>query len=209
MSDAEHIKTRVIKWVLDGNLSFDASRDAIGAEVLFSANRRSADLVILSQEFHALEIKGYYDDPRKLQGQLDDYHKTFDKVSVITAPKHINRIYKIIKPYTGLIVFDGESFKVRRLAKRRKRLDKYCLLMFLRKNELKSLSKVKNSDSLSTDEIRRLIVSRLTIGEIHQAAYSSLRNRYYELFRLFMKDTGGNIIWDELKGLCGRIDELY
>jgi len=209
MSDAEYIKTKVIKWLLDGNLSFDASRDAIGAEVLFSANRRSADLLILSQEFHALEIKGYYDDQRKLEGQLDDYHKTFDKVSVITTPKHLNRILKMVKPYTGLILFDKENLKVERLAKQRKRLDKYSLLMFLQKNELKRLSKTKNSNNLSTDEIRRLIVSRLTIGEIRQAAYSSLRNRYYELFRLFMKDTGGNIIWDELKGLCGRIDELY
>ena len=67
MSDAEYIKTRVIKWLLDGNLSFDASRDAIGAEVLFSANRRSADLLILSKEFHALEIKGYFDNPGKLK----------------------------------------------------------------------------------------------------------------------------------------------
>lgn len=209
MSDAEYIKTRVIKWLLDGNLSFDASRDAIGAEVLFSANRRSADLLIISKEFHALEIKGYFDNPGKLKKQLDDYHKTFDKVSVITTPKHLNRIYKIIKPYTGLVLFDGDTFKVKKLARRRKRLDKYSLLMFLRKNELNSLSKIKNSDSLSTDEIRKLIVGRLTIGEIRQAAYSSLRNRYYELFRLFMNDTGGNIVWDELKGLCGRIDELY
>ena len=209
MSNAEYIKTRVIKWLLDSNLSFDITQDAIGAEVLFSANRRRVDLLILSQELHALEIKGYYDDPRKLEGQLDDYHKTFDKVSVITTPKHLNRILKMVKPYTGLILFDKENLKVKRLAKQRKRLDKYSLLMFLQKNELKRLSKAKNSNNLSTDEIRRLIVSRLNIGEIRQAAYSSLRNRYYELFRLFMKDTGGNIIWDELKGLCGRIDELY
>ncbi len=209
MSDAEYIKTRVIKWLLDGNMAFDDSRDAIGAEVLFSANRRSADLLILSQEFHALEIKGYFDNPGKLKEQLDDYHKTFDKVSVITTSKHLNRILKIVKPYTGLILFDKENLKVKRLAKQRKRLDKYSLLMFLQKNELKRLSKTKNSNNLSTGEIRRLIVSRLTIGEIRQAAYSSLRKRYYELFRLFMKDTGGNIIWDELKGLCGRINELY
>jgi len=209
MSDAEYIKTRVIRWLLDGNLSFDASKDAIGAEVLFSTNRRSADLLILSQNFHALEVKGFLDDPRKLKGQLDDYHKTFDKVSVITTPKHLNEINKIVKPYTGLILFDGKTFKVKRLAKQRKRLDKYSLLMFLRKNELNRLSKVKNSDSLSIDEIRKLIVGRLTISEIRKVAYSSLRNRYGELFRLFMNDTSGNIISDELKGLCGRIDELY
>ncbi len=209
MGDAEYIKTRVIKWLLDSNLSFDASQDAIGAEVLFSANRRRVDLLILSQKFHALEIKGYRDDPRKLEGQLDDYHKTFDKVSVITTPKHLSGITKIIKPHTGLILFDGDTFKVIRLAKQRKRLDKYSLLMFLSKNELNSLSKAKNSNDFSTDETRMLIAKRLSTKEIREAAYSSLKGRYGELFRLFLNDTGGNIIWDELKGLCGRIDELY
>lgn len=209
MNGAEYIKTRVIRWLLDGNLSFDPSRDAIGTEVLFSANRRSADLLILSKTFHALEIKGFLDDSRKLEGQLDDYHKTFDKISVITTPKHLNEVKKIIKPYTGLILFDGETFKVRRLARQRKRLDKYSLLMFLNKNELNSLLKIKNNNNLSTDEIRMLIAKKLTTKEIREAAYSSLKSRYDELFRLFMNDTGGNIIPDELKGLCGRIDELY
>jgi hypothetical protein len=209
MSDAEYIKTKVIRWLLEGNLSFDISRDAIGAEVLFSANRRRVDLLILSQNFHALEIKGYRDDPRKLRKQLDDYHKTFDKVSVITIPKHLNEINKIIRPYTGLILLDADTFKVKRLAMQRKKLDKYSLLMFLSKNELNSLSKVKNSNDLSTDEIRMLIAKRLSTKEIREAAYSSLKSRYDELFRLFLSDTGGNIIWDELKGLCGRIDELY
>ena len=209
MSNAEHIKTKVIKWLLNGNLAFDASQDAIGAEVLFSAHKRRADLLILSQELHALEIKGDYDNPSKLAEQLADYRKTFDKVSVITSPKHLNKIYKIIKPYTGLILFDGQTFKIKRAAKLRKRLDKYSLSMFLPKNDLSRLSKIKNSDRLSTDEIRKLVVGKLTISEIRETAYASLKNRYGKLFRLFLKDTGGNIIWDELKGLCGRIDELY
>jgi hypothetical protein len=209
MSNAEYIKTRVIKWLLDGNLSFDISRDAIGAEVLFSRNRRNADLLILSKDFHAIEIKGDHDDPRKLKGQLDDYHKTFDKVSVIITPKHVVDIAKIIKPYTGLIIFDEKMFKIIRLAKLRKRLDKHSLLMFLNKNELNNLLKIKNSKSISTDRLRMLIAKKLSIKEIREAAYSSLKDRYCKLFRLFMKDTGGNIISDELKGLCGRIDELY
>lgn len=209
MSNAEYIKTRVIKWLLDGNLSFDSSRDAIGAEVQFSSNKRRADLLILSKEFHALEIKGYDDNPIKLKQQLDDYHKTFDKVSVITTPKHLHRIRRIIKPYTGLILFDVGVFKVKRLAKHRKRLDKFSLLMFLRKNELNSLSKVKNRDKLSTGEIRILMSDRLPINKIREAAYFSLKNRYGELFKFFLKDTGNNILEDDLKGLCGQIDELY
>ena len=209
MSDAEYIKTKFIKWLLDGNLSFNASIDAIGTEVLFSSNRRRADLLILSGEFHALEIKGDHDNPNKLKEQLDDYHKTFDKVSVITTPKHLKRIRKIIKPYTGLILADADTFIVKRHTRKRKRLDKYSLSIFLSKNELNRLSKVKHIERFSTDEIRRLIFRRLSTKEIRKAAYSSLNLRYGELFRLFLNDTSGNIIWDELKGLIGKIGELH
>jgi hypothetical protein len=209
MGHAECIKTNVIKWLLKGNLSFNISKDSIGAEVPFSRNRRRVDLLILSNQFHALEIKSDFDDPRNLESQLKDYRKVFDKVSVIATPKHFKRITKIIKPYTGLILFESNSFQIKKNAKQRKKLDKYSLLMFLSKHELANLSKVKNSKSLSTDEIRKILANKLTINEIRKATYSSLRKRYNELFRLFMNDTGGKIIWDDLKGLCGRIDELY
>lgn len=207
--NAEYIKAQIIKWLLKDNLSFDSSRDAIGLEVLFSANKRKADLLILSKKLHALEIKGDYDDLKKLKNQLDDYHKTFDKVSLVTTPKHLPRIYKIIKPYTGLIIFDRKTIKVIRLAKLRKRLNKKALLMFLPRKELTNLLKINKSKELSTDEIRILIINKVTTKKIREASYSFLRKRYDKLFKLFLKDMSKNIVWDEIRGLCGKIDKLY
>jgi hypothetical protein len=208
MSKAEYLKAKFVEWLLEGNLSFDISRDAIGTEVLFSEKRRSADIVILSDKLHALEIKGDFDDFRKLRKQLTDYHRTFDKVSVITTPKRIERIYRYLQPYTGLILFDNGTFRVKRLAKQRGRLDKYSLLMFLHRKELNALLKTRKNN-LSTDEVRKYIVNRLSQKKIREVAYASLKSRYRYLFRLFLNDTGGNIVWDELKGLSGRISELY
>ena len=207
--NAEYIKAQIIKWLLQGNLSFDSSRDAIGLEVLFSVHQRNADILILSKYLHALEIKGDFDDFKKLKGQLKDYHKTFDKVSLVTTPKHLPKIYKIIKPYIGLIVFDHKTVKVVRSAKRQKRLNRNSLLMFLPRKELTNLLKRNKSKELSTGEIRMLIVSKLTVKKIRKAAYSFLRKRYDKLFRLFLKDMSKNIVWDELRGLCGKIDEIY
>lgn len=206
---AEYIKTVVIKWLLDGNLSFDPSKDAIGAEVLFSINKRRSDLLVLSEQFHALEIKGDFDNLKKLDDQLDDYHKTFDMVSIITTPKHIYRASKIIKPSTGLIIFDNEMLKVKRPARRRKQLDKDSLLMFLNKPELNALFKAKNIRDFSTDELRRFIATKLSVSEIRNTTHLVLRKRYGKLFRLFLSDTGGNIVYDDLKGLCGRIEKLH
>ncbi len=208
MKNAEYIKTKAIQWLLEGNLSFDASQDAIGAEVLFSSNKRMADLLVLSNELHALEIKGDFDKLGRLQGQLEDYHRTFDKVSVVTTLKHLFEIRNIIRPATGLILFDNDAFKVLRIARLQKRLDKSCLLMFLRKNELTNLFRIKNSESLSITEIRSRVAENLTITEIRNAAYSALRKRYRELFRLFLHDTSKHILVDDLRSLSGRIEEL-
>ena len=175
----------------------------------FSINKRKADLLVLSKELHALEIKGDYDNLKKLKNQLNDYHKTFDKVSVVVAPKHLPRIYKIIKPHTGLIVFDKESLNIARPAKLQKRLNKRSLLMFLNKPELSRLFKIDNNKQLSTDELRHIIATKLTLREIKNTAYHILKKRYGELFRLFLKDTCGDITHDYLRGLCGKMEKLH
>jgi hypothetical protein len=207
--NAEYIKTMVIKWLLEGNLSFNAQRDAIGAEVLFSVNKRRADLLILSKNFHALEIKGDFDNLDKLKAQLDDYHKTFDKVSLVITPKYLPKIRKIIKPSIGLILFKDSDLTVLRAAKKHKRYSKLSLLMFLHKNDMIRLFKIPKTYKISTDELRILIAEKFSTKAIHTAVYSYLKNRYRELFRLFHKDVGDNFLWDELKGLCGKIGELH
>jgi hypothetical protein len=206
---AEDIKIRVIKWLIEGNLSFNAEKDSIGTEVLFSNNKRKADLLVLSKELHALEIKGDYDNLKKLKNQLNDYHKTFDRVSVVVALKHLSKIYRIIKPYTGLIVFDKESLSIARCAKLQKRLNKRSLLAFLSKPELNRLLKVDNNKQLSTDELRHIIAKKLTLREIQNRVHLILKKRYGELFRLFLKDTCGNITSDYLRGLCGKVEKLH
>lgn len=207
--NAEYIKAQIIQWLLKGNLAFNPTQDAIGLEVLFSANKRKADVLILSKSLHALEIKGDFDNLKKLKWQLRDYHKTFDKVSLVTTPKHLPKIYKLIKPSTGLVVLSGKSLKVVRPAKRQKRLSKSALLMFLSKNELANLVKIAKYKGFSTGEVRKIVARRLNLQEIRKAAYSPLKKSYSKLFRLFLNDIGGNIMYDEVRGLCGKIDKLH
>ncbi len=209
MDKAELIKTKAIRWLLRGNLNFNKSKDAIATEVLFSANRRKADLLIISNKTHTLEIKSDSDDPRKLKMQLNDYHNTFDKVSVITTIKNVNKIKNIITQNTGLILFNNDKFKVIKIARLNKKLDKRSLLIFLPKIELLSLCTSRNIRKLSTDEIREKLSHQLTTSKIRTAAYSYLKKRYYKLFRLLLRDTEGKIVWDDLRGLCGIIDKLY
>jgi len=207
MRKADYIKTKIIKWLIESHLSFNVLRDAIGSEVLFSTGRRKADILILSRKFHALEIKGDFDTLRKLKGQLSDYHKTFDKVSIVTTPKHLSKIRQIIKPNTGLILFDQDDIRIIKRAKTQKKLDKRSLLMFLPKKELLRLLKIRSKKSY-IGQIRNNVTNKLTGKAIRKAAYQFLLRQHKENFNLFLKDIGDSIPIDELKGLSGKIDKL-
>lgn len=209
MDKAELIKTKVIRWLLDGNLNFNKSKDTIATEVLFSVNRRKADLLILSNGTHTIEIKSEWDDLRKLKVQLEDYCKTFDRVSVIATKKYLPKTKKLLSRNTGLILFDNDKFSIVRKAQLNRKLDKQSLLMFLPKIELLNLCSLKNIRKLSTDEVRSKLKRQLPTNKIRKSALFFLKKRYNQLFRFLLRDTDGKILWDDLRGLCGKIDKLY
>lgn len=205
---AESIKKCLVKWLLTGGLGFRASEDVIGNEVLFASNWRRADLLILSREFHALEIKGPADSVALLADQLADYHRVFDKVSVVTVKLHISSIRRIASRKTGIICCDGDEPLVIREATRTARLDKGELCRFLGKSELTSVLGIA-ATNLSTDELRGKLVSQATAKSIRQLAYNSVRHRYLPLFRSFLRDIGDSDFGeDDLRGLCGTADAI-
>ncbi|MCA6070641.1 MAG: sce7726 family protein [Endomicrobium sp.] len=80
---ADDIKIRLLDYLTQKN------KNAVFAnEVLFSQNKRRADLVrLLNKTLTAFEIKGDLDNTSKLRKQISDYINTFDKVFVITTKK--------------------------------------------------------------------------------------------------------------------------
>ncbi len=196
-------------WLLAGGLSFDARRDAIGVEVPFLAHRRRADLLVLSGKLHALEIKGDSDTLAHLREQLHDYHKVFDRVSLVTTRSHLHGVYKIIGPRTGVILFDNGTLRVRRRARINRRLDKRSLLMSLNKSQLNAILHMRGQACLGTGEIREIAAQRLTTKRIRKAVYVLLRGRYKTLFRLFLNDMGNTVLVDDLRTLTGQVKDIF
>jgi len=208
MKSAEYIKTKTIEWLLSGGLGFSQKTDAVGAEVLFSQNKRKADLLIMGKFFHALEIKGDADNLSKLVWQIPDYQKAFDFVSVVVTGKHLKRVYDRLPKSVGVILFDDDQLILKRPPVFRKRLDKRALLMFLDKQKMIDTFSVRQPFRGSTEQLRLGIANRTLLSEIRKKAYSIVKDRHLRLFRLFLSDTNGNFVWDELKGLCGKVKNL-
>jgi len=202
---ALHIKALLVQALLNGQFRFNSERDCIGLEVPFSENKRLADLVLFRNHVHAFEIKGDFDNLTKLKSQLFDYHKVFEKVTLITTTKHIKRASISVPPKTGIILLNDTQIKVIRRPKLTQKLSKSSLLMFLNKMDIAKLLKCK-ANAISTDEIRRL-AERMPLKIIKKAAYQKMRGRYSDLFKLFLRDKGTKIHLDDLRSLTGQINQ--
>jgi hypothetical protein len=205
---AETIKLRLIKWLLDGKMSFDSSVDAIGNEVLFSQARRRSDLLIISKKFHALEIKGDVDNLTKLTKQLKDYQKTFDKVSVVTTPKHYTKLLCIVPQNVGIILVENDRICIKRKPIVNKKLDKLSLLTFLDRPCLIKLLSDKN-DAKYTEELRLLASKQISIKTIREVAYQRLKEKYLPLFQRFLKEFKGYPIQiDDIRSLSFEVSAV-
>jgi hypothetical protein len=203
--DAEHVKIRLIEWLLQHDSAFEKRQKVIGVEVPFSPNRRKADVLVIGRDLHAFEIKGTRDRLDRLSSQLADYHRAFDRVTLVTTPNHLVRVRRKLKPSTGLLLILDADVLVVRKALRRSRLDKDSLLMFLRKREMANLLTMHGCRERSTDEVRRIAMRSLKLKQIRLAAIRRLRAQYGRLFDLFMKDKGTTIHVDDLWSLTGRV----
>lgn len=206
--NAEVIKHNLVRWLLVGGLGFQKTSDAIGNEVLFSRTWRRADLLLLSDEFHAIEIKSDADSLSRLTEQLPDYHRVFDKVSVATTRKQLRGIQRATAKKTGIILLEGDQPTVIRQAKTTKRLDKLELSRFLDKPTLVRMLGARVRE-MSVDELRYRVAKRFGSTEIRRVAYDALRQRYAKLFELFLRDIGDRDFGeDELRGLCGNVEAI-
>ncbi len=202
------MKVRIIEWLLEGHLGFDIARDSIGLEVLFSRNRKRADMLIVSNEFHALEIKGDLDNLSKLPDQLHDYSNTFDKTSMVITTKHLKNIRQLLPRYMGIILFEKNSLRIIRKATLRKRLDKGSLLMFMGKVQLGKLLNIKDVAKYSTDELRFMASEKLSLHLIRREVYGFLQRKHKKRFDLFLRDKGSSVLTDDLSSLYGDVGKI-
>ena len=183
---ADQVKKITIEWLFAGGLLFDLNRDAIGNEVLFSSNRRRADLLILSEHFHALEIKGELDRLDKLEYQVKDYCRVFDKVSVVITPKYkIETVLNAIPETVGIVRINENGVEVLKNAQVNETLDKFELLKFLPKSILNGL--LPGNSRLYADELRDEISRQLCIAKIRETAYQYIRELYKESYQTFLR----------------------
>ena len=197
---AEQIKAIVIDWLLEKHTDI-----IIGNEVMYGSKRKVVDLLaIIDGKTTAIEIKSATDKLSRLQEQVEEYSKIFDRIIVVTAPSHVIGITKIIGKNIGLYTID------KTIEKKQKPLlvhnhDKQEMLYSISSSFLKK--QYPQYRSLKENEIRAAL-SKERLTDVQQLLVSFYRQRLTERFQLFMRDRGEHTLIDDIPtlSLLTRID---
>lgn len=110
-------------------------------ELELNGGQYRADLVDVS-EMHCYEIKSAGDNLARLMGQGHGYSRVFDKVTLVTAERHLKKALPILPSWWGVIVVleDGKMpFKILRRAKVNRYHEPFYLVTLLKRNECFSI----------------------------------------------------------------------
>lgn len=190
---AEYIKASVIDWLLKRHPSI-----IIGNEVMYGFKRKVVDLLaIIDNKTVAIEIKSASDNLNRLQDQIAEYNKIFDKVIIISAESHINGISQLISKGIGLFVIN-KTIKQIQSPLINRNLDKLEMLYSISSDYLKK--QYPQYKGLNSDEIR-LQLSKEKKASIHQFLVSFYQQRLSERFRSFLNERGEYTLVDDIPTL--------
>lgn len=191
---AETMKALVIDWLLTSQ----STDIIIGNEVMYGTKRKVVDLMaIINNKIIAIEIKSSSDNLNRLSEQIKEYNKVFDKIIIISAPSHIEKIKTIIDKGVGLYVINNNITKVLNPLVNHNH-DKLEMLHSVSSVYLKK--RYPQHKNMNSYELRSLL-SKEKKGVLHELLISFYQQRLYERFYYFMNERGKNTHIDDIPTL--------
>lgn len=172
----------------------------LAVEARYAEKKRRADLLALTMETHAFEIKSDFDTTKRLRAQLDDYRKTFDYVSVVTTDRHMRSVKEQLGKNVGLINVSDGNVQVLRTANLNKKLAKQNLLAMCSKPSLAQLLG-RSVSSASLEEFKKAAERNVRVDELRRLAISELHRRFKHRYRDFRSEVSFPLRESDLKSL--------
>ena len=158
----KEIKTAVLdKLLKTGQIDFSS---IVFSEMNLARKARRVDLgYIRNQEMVAIEIKSEKDSLFRLEGQLEEYRKYFDRVIVAVAGKYVEGVLAIADDDVAVWEVTSDGLKVIRKGRLIKNISKQNYLELMTKREVSLLARrigIIPSD-LAMYELKMEVSSRL------------------------------------------------
>lgn len=181
-----YLKCKLVDWIMKNAKSTDY---ALSSELLFSEQKRYADIVKISEkEITAYEIKSKNDRLNRLQGQLDCYMSVFDYTYVVCHANHMEAVLKISNPYIGIIIEKENKLSLIRKAKKSKKINSFSLLSSYSRREMQIKFPQKLTSMLNIDELREQISFSIKRQEINRDFKSKLYQENKENTNIFIRE---------------------
>lgn len=110
----------------------------------FRVGNSIADIVMFNGESKAFEIKTEYDTPRRLDKQMEDYKRFFDKCYLVVPKDRLEEYYNIVESTTGIITMSRNHgcivLQEIKSARQNERFEPEVLMSCLRTDEYKRIT---------------------------------------------------------------------
>lgn len=172
------LKRIVINYLLKKEIL--QTDDTLINEYVIDKYSRRVDLALIkSKKLFAYEIKSNSDTLLRLHGQVSTYLQYFDKVTVITSPKHTQKALLSTPENVAIWEVNDEGIKIIRTGKIKIISDKYKFLQLMTVTELVKLARENN---IFVNLKRRKVLEQnllyLPTSLIRERALNYLSERY-------------------------------
>ncbi|MDT3282983.1 sce7726 family protein [Shewanella scandinavica] len=165
---------------------------------------RRVDLALIkSNRLFAFEVKSDADSLVRLQGQVDKYLTYFDKVIVVTAPKHTRKALEITPLHVAIWEISNGKISIKRKGRIKAVNSKKELIEMMTAVELRKLARQLDIKTLNIR--RKTLETALMLApcyKLRDSAINFIKNRYKSRNdKFFEKICEGNSTPDDLEYL--------
>jgi hypothetical protein len=160
-------------------------------------NNSRIDLGRVNGHSIAYEIKTEFDSTARLEKQVNDYTKAFEKIYIVTHPIHFDKIDKIVPEYCGIIVYklnNGNcTFSTKRKAQNNVNIDPLVQIKNLTSEDIRIILKylkVKNIPNNREDRVGIMLekCNERKINTMFKYAIKQRYNRQWNFLRSNFND---------------------
>ena len=147
--------------------AFRRRDDTLVVSELGLAHARSRiDVAVINGVIHGFEIKSELDGLGRLSDQLAVYRRSLQKLTLVVAPRHLNRVVKMVPPWCGVLEVlvgrrGGLTFKSVRRASRNPDIDQFVVAHLLWRDEVQGILAEKGIRGSDLRAPRRELYRRL------------------------------------------------
>ncbi len=192
-------------------------QDVAISEIPINNYSRRVDLVVVNGKLHAFEIKTEADSLVRLQGQVSSYLRFFDKVTVVCAERHEEKVLASTPREVEVWVMVGGSgrklsdhLRIARRGRACEICDPASLWTFIPKRVIASFLRRRGfaaNESMLRDELCR-VGERLPRVIRREFALAFLKNRYKKRWQRFLESvSGGSPSADDVLALRAELPQ--